>query len=73
MNLQGKYEGINVHLDPVSLLQFHEDILPDHAVLVVVDVVLVKQRRHLNTVSPYGCQGLLHIIGAQMDSEHVAA
>ena len=46
--------------------------MPDHAVLVVVHVVLVEQRCHLDPVSPDRCQRLLHVVGAQVDGEHVA-
>ena len=47
--------------------------MADHAVLVVVNVVLIEQRCHLHPVSPQGCQDLLHVVCAQMDGKHVAA
>ena len=59
------------HLDPVPLCQLHEDRLTRHAVLVIVDVILIKQRRHLHSIPPDGCQDLLHVVCADVEGEHV--
>ena len=61
------------HLNSVPLLELHQHRLPDHAVLVVVNVVLVIQGGHLHPVPPEGGEGLLHVMSAEVDGEHVAA
>ena len=58
-------------LNPVTLSQLHQHGLTSHAVLVVVDVVLIKERGHLHPVPPDGRQDLLHVVSADMQRKHV--
>ena len=47
IEIQKCRNAVTQHLDPVSLLKLHEDTLAHHAVLVVVNVVLVIESGHL--------------------------
>ena len=72
INLSSAISLVTQHLYSVPLLKLHQDGLPDHAVLVVVNVVLVEQGGHLHTIPPEGGEGLLHVVSAEVDGEHVA-
>ena len=66
-------EGEHVHLDLVAGLTLQDDRLAQHGVLVVGLVVLVVEGGHLVPVPPDGHQGLVHVVGADVDGEHVGA
>ena len=66
-------EGVHVELHPVARHELHQHGLAGHAVAVVVGVVLVVHGPHLLAVPAQGEQHLLHVLGADRDTEHVAA
>ena len=63
--------GVGVHHDLVSPLHVHDDVLAGHAVLVVVLVVLVEDGGDLLAVLPDGEQGLLVVVGGDVELEEV--
>ena len=65
--------SVGINTDFVALLQAQEDGRASHRVLVVVFVVLVEDGGHFLAVEPDGQQGLLVIVGGDVEDEHVAA
>ena len=63
--------GVGVHHDLVTSLHVHDDVLASHAVLVVVLVVLVEDGGDLLAVLPDGEQGLLVVVGGDVELEEV--
>merc|ERR1719179_112226 len=65
--------SVCVHNNLVSYLHIEDDILTSHGVLVVVLVVLVKDGGNLLTVPPDGQQGLLVVVGGNVEHKEVGA
>ena len=63
--------GVGVHHHLVPLHAVHDDGLAGHAVLVVVLVVLVEDGGDLLAVLPDGEQGLLVVVGGDVELEEV--
>ena len=63
--------GVGVHHHLVPLHAVHDDRLAGHAVLVVVLVVLVEDRGDLLAVLSDGEQGLLVVVGGDVELEEV--
>merc|ERR1719370_1465606 len=53
------------------MLNFNDDVLASHGVLVVVLVVLVEDGGNLLAILTDGQQGLLVVVGGNMELEHV--
>jgi len=64
--------SVHVDLDLVPLPQLHHHTLPHHAVLVIRVLVLIIEAGNLISIAAKREQTLLHIMGADMNSEHVA-
>ena len=65
--------GVGVHNDLVAPLDVQDDVLAGHGVLVVVLVVLVKDGGDLLAVLSDGEQGLLVVVGGDVELEEVDA
>ena len=65
-------EGVHVELDIVARREVHQHCVARHAVAVVVDVVLVIHCPHLLAILSDRHQDLLHVLGAHINTEHVA-
>merc|ERR1712115_292563 len=57
----------------ISSLHIKDDVLSSHGVLVVVLVVLVKDGGDLLSVLPDGQEGLLVVMGGNVEHEEVGA
>ena len=67
----GASVGVHHHLVPLHTV--HDNGLPRHAVLVVVLVVLVEDGGDLLAVLPDGEQGLLVVVGGNVELEEIDA
>ena len=65
--------GVGVHHDLIPALHVQDDVLPGHRVLVVVLVVLVEDGGDLLAVLPDGEEGLLVVVGGDVELEEVDA
>merc|ERR1719430_292084 len=67
----GTSVGINNNL--ISSLDIHDDVLACHAVLVVVLMVLVEDGGNFFSILADGQEGLLVVVGGNVELEHVGA
>merc|ERR1719445_3045560 len=65
--------SVGIHNNLISSLHIHDDVLAGHAVLVVVLMVLVEDGCNFFSVLADGQEGLLVVVGGNVELEHVGS